>query len=65
MNTVNLKMYLQRRVRAQNERLNTLYMNPLYNLAYIICKGVKIAKNCQKLPKFEIFDDFGGGSKIT
>ena len=54
MTTVTLKMYLQSRVRAQNERLFNLYQT------YIVCKGVKNAKNSPKLSNFEIFADFGG-----
>ena len=60
MSTVTLKMYLQSRVRAQNERLFTLYQNPLENLTCIMCKGVKTAKNCPKSWNFDIFGDFGG-----
>ena len=50
MTIVTLKMYLQTRVRTQNERLFTLYQNPLY-LTYIICKGVKSAKKESKIVK--------------
>ena len=61
MTTVALKMFLQSRVRAQN------LPESIINLTYIICKGVKTAKNspnCQIMRFLAIWvvqNDLTGG----
>ena len=69
MTTVTRKIHLQSRSRAQNKHTIKLYMNQLYNLDYIICKGVKTAKNCQILRFGTILgvqnDLKGGGAHLA
>ena len=55
-----LKMYIESRVRAQNDGLKKFYKNLSQKIDHIICRGVKITKKCQKMSFFSIFDHFGG-----